>query len=281
MEALQIFNYNNNPVSFRDENGQVYINATEMAKSFGKTPKDWLRTQQTQEFTTTLSAIRHICLTDLVKVSRGGDAPGTWMHEDVALEFSRWLSPEFAIWCNDRIKELMRTGITASDNMINQMLEDPDMMIGILTKLKEEREENRKQAELISKQDDIIDRQSFDLQYQAPKVAFADAIAISQNSCLVGELAVKLQQNKIKIGQNRLFAWLRAYGYLCVTGERYNLPTQKAMNLELFEVKTTTRTKPNGAVFVTNTPMVTGKGQIYIINKFLSGEADKLPKKYQ
>lgn len=280
MEALQIFNYNNSPVSFRDENGQVYINATEMAKPFGKRPAEYLRLPSTIEFMAALEATKEPMGKSHTLV-RKQNGVATWLHEDVALDFAQWLSVEFKIWCNDRIKELMRTGITASDNMINQMLEDPDMMIGILTKLKEEREENRKQAELISKQDEIIDRQGFDLQYQAPKVAFADAIAISQNSCLVGELAVKLQQNKIKIGQNRLFAWLRAYGYLCVTGERYNLPTQKAMNLELFEVKTTTRTKPNGAVFVTNTPMVTGKGQIYIINKFLSGEADKLPKKYQ
>lgn len=85
------------------------VNATEMAKFFGKTPKDWLRTDASKEFINTLSAVRQICQTELVSVRQGGDPKmqGTWMHEDAALEFARWLSPAFAIWCNDRIKELL------------------------------------------------------------------------------------------------------------------------------------------------------------------------------
>lgn len=89
------------------------VNATEMAKPFGKTAKDFLRNQSTQELISTLSAVRQICPTELVKIVQGGSGTqGTWMHEDVALEFARWLSPVFAIWCNDRIKELLLTGAT-------------------------------------------------------------------------------------------------------------------------------------------------------------------------
>ena len=87
------------------------VNATEMAKPFGKFTKDWLSNKSTKEFLSTLSAVRTIPLTGLVEIKQGGSGEqGTWMHEDVALEFARWLSPAFAIWCNDRIKELLLTG---------------------------------------------------------------------------------------------------------------------------------------------------------------------------
>lgn len=271
MNALQVFSYNNNPVSFKDESGQVYINATEMAKPFGKLVADWTRLKSTEEFIRTLVRVKygnsHITSDNLIMIVKGNfkdnRTQGTWMHEDVALEFSRWLSPEFAIWCNDRIKELMRYGITASDNMINQMLDDPDMMIGLLTKLKEERLANVEQAKIIEQQQTAIEQ-------QAPKVAFANAVATSHRSCLVGELATILKQNGVNIGQNRLFAWMRGSGYLCATGERYNQPTQKSMDLELFEIKKTSISKPDGTVLVTSTTKVTGKGQIYFVNKLLN-----------
>jgi len=114
--TIQIFQYDGSPVSFKKSN-RVMVNATEMAKPFGKLPKDWLSNKSTKEFLSTLSAVRGIILTDLVEIIQGGnDKQGTWMHEDVALEFARWLSPSFAIWCNDRIKELLTTGVTTVAN---------------------------------------------------------------------------------------------------------------------------------------------------------------------
>lgn len=106
---LQIFKYNGSPITF-NQGDNVMINATEMAKLFGKTPKDWLRTDASSEFINTLSAVRQICPSQLVIVQKGNSnsfEQGTWMHEDVALEFARWLSPAFSIWCNDRIKEIL------------------------------------------------------------------------------------------------------------------------------------------------------------------------------
>lgn len=102
------YSYQNNPIRF-SVNGKVSVNATNMAKPFGgsKRPNFWLNLQQTNEFLIVLSKARNLALADLVQVRKGGSNPGTWMHEDVALEFARWLSPEFAIWCNDRIKELL------------------------------------------------------------------------------------------------------------------------------------------------------------------------------
>lgn len=104
-----------------------------------------------------------------------------------------------------------------------------------------------------------------------PKAIFADAVSVSDTSILVGELAKLLKQNGVEIGQNRLFAWLRRNGYLISRrGNDYNMPTQKSMNLGLFKIKETSITHADGHVTVNKTPKVTGKGQQYFINKFLS-----------
>lgn len=106
-----------------------------------------------------------------------------------------------------------------------------------------------------------------------PKVLFADAVSASKSSCLVGELAKILKQNGIDIGQNKLFQWLRAHGYLISRrGESWNQPTQKSMQLGLFELKKTNINHPDGHTTVSTTTKVTGKGQQYFINKFLDQE---------
>lgn len=103
-----------------------------------------------------------------------------------------------------------------------------------------------------------------------PKALFADAVSASNESILIGQLAKLIRQNGYEIGQNRLFGYLRENGYLIKKGERYNQPTQKSMDLGLFEVKERTITNPDGSTRITLTTKVTGKGQVYFINKFLS-----------
>ncbi len=108
------------------------------------------------------------------------------------------------------------------------------------------------------------------IQEMKPKVVFADAVATSHTSILVGELAKILKQNGIEMGQKRLFAWLREKGYLIKRqGTDYNMPTQKAMDLGLFEIKEGSYVNGSGVNITTKTPKVTGKGQQYFINKFL------------
>lgn len=107
------------------------------------------------------------------------------------------------------------------------------------------------------------------IKFLQPGATFAKAVETSEHSILVGELARIIKQNGVEIGQNRLFAWLREKGYLCKKGEMYNQPTQKALQLGLFEIKKTVIQKPNGDSLVTTTTKVTGKGQIYFVNKFL------------
>ena len=121
MEGMKVFNYNDTPITFDTAAATgTMVNATEMAKPFKKQPIDWLKTNQSKEYLDVFSKLKFFSLADLVQVKKGGNNSGTWMHEDVALEFARWLSPAFAIWCNDRIKEiLMGKSITMKPPMKN------------------------------------------------------------------------------------------------------------------------------------------------------------------
>lgn len=107
-----------------------------------------------------------------------------------------------------------------------------------------------------------------------PKALFADAVAASDGTCLVGELAKMLRQNGVDIGQNRLFAWLRDNGWLGKSGCNRNVPTQRAMDMGLFRIKETAVTHSDGHVTVTRTPKVTGKGQAYFVNRFIEAEGE-------
>lgn len=117
----------------------------------------------------------------------------------------------------------------------------------------------------------MIEEQTKIIERMKPKEIFADAVATSRTSILVGELAKLLKQNGYKTGQNRLFEQLRQEGYLVKKkGTDYNMPTQKSMELGLFEIKETTISNADGSIRVTKTPKITGKGQQYFINKFLN-----------
>lgn len=103
-----------------------------------------------------------------------------------------------------------------------------------------------------------------------PKALFADAVSASDESILIGQLAKLIRQNGYEIGQNRLFEWMRENGYLIKSGSRRNQPTQRAIDMGLFEVKERTISNPDGSTRITLTTKVTGKGQVYFVNKFLS-----------
>lgn len=120
-----------------------------------------------------------------------------------------------------------------------------------------------------------IEQRNAQIAEMQPKALFADAVAASHTSILIGELAKILKQNGFDIGQNRLFETLRQEGYLIRrNGTDYNSPTQRAMELGLFEVKESTVGNPDGSVRVTRTTKVTGKGQQYFIDKFLTGKCN-------
>lgn len=127
----------------------------------------------------------------------------------------------------------------------------------------------------IAERDRIIEHQKAKIEYDRPKTIFADAVATSNTSILVGDLAKIICQNGVQIGQKRLFAWLRENGYLMKNGSSYNMPIQRYVQQGLFEVKERSIQNPDGSVRITITPKVTGKGQLYFVNKFLGGSDGK------
>lgn len=126
--------------------------------------------------------------------------------------------------------------------------------------------------ETLKRREERIKALETEREQDKPKVAFANAIEASKSSCLIGELAKILTQNGFKIGQNRLFEWMRSHGYLGTKGERYNIPNQQYVEQGLFELKKGVRSGNDGVMHTTITTKVTGKGQSYFINKFI-GEA--------
>lgn len=155
---------------------------------------------------------------------------------------------------------IRKHGAYLTEDTLAKAIENPDFTIGLLTNLKEEREKRK-----------LLEAQ---IEADKPKVIFAEAVDAAQTSILVGDLAKLLKQNGINTGQKRLFEWLRANGYLIGRkGNDYNSPTQKSMELGLFEIKERTINNPDGSIRITKTPKVTGKGQVYFINKFLKDKA--------
>lgn len=163
----------------------------------------------------------------------------------------------FETWVFDEVLPTIRKhGAYMTDNTLEKALTSPDFLIQLATNLKEEQ---AKRKALESR-----------IEADKPKVIFADAVSASHTSILVGDLAKLLKQNGVKIGANRLFQWLRSNGYLISRkGTDWNMPTQKSMELGLFEVKETAVTHSDGHSTVNKTPKVTGKGQQYFVNKFL------------
>lgn len=170
---------------------------------------------------------------------------------------------EFESWVFDEVlPTIQKHGAYMTAQTIENALTSPDFLIQLATKLKEEQEarraleaENAVQAQRIAE--------------ATPKVIFADAVAASKSSILIGDLAKLLRQNGVDMGQRRLFEWLRTNGYLMKRGESYNMPTQMSMERGLFEIKEGSVANPDGSIRVTRTVKCTGRGQQYFVNLFL------------
>lgn len=166
-----------------------------------------------------------------------------------ARKFRHWVTSEV-------LPSIRHHGLYAADELLN----NPDLMIRAMEALKAERAKNQQLTEKV-RQD-------------APKVLFADSVEASKYSILIFDLAKILKQNGVQIGGNRLFEWMRQNGYLVKRkGSDWNMPTQRAMEMGLFEIKETSVSHSDGHITVNRTPKVTGKGQTYFINLFLSGKA--------
>lgn len=165
-----------------------------------------------------------------------------------AKKFKHWVTSEV-------LPAIRKHGAYMTPETIEKTLNDPDFIIGLATKLKEEQERSRELAA--------------DNLRMKPKEIFADAVSVSEDTILIGALAKILKGNGVDIGQKRLFKWMRDEGYLIKSGRDVNAPTQRSMNLGLFKVKERTINNPDGSTRLTRTTLVTGKGQLYFVNKFL------------
>lgn len=165
-----------------------------------------------------------------------------------AKQFKRWVTSEV-------LPSIHKYGAYATPQTIENIIDNPDFGIKLLQRLKSEQDKNKK-----------LESQN---KAMKPKALFADAVETSNTSILVGQLAKLLKQNGVDIGQNKLFKYLRDNHYLGKRGEYYNMPTQRSMEMGLFEIKERTIQNPDGSVQTVRTTKVTGKGQTYFVNKFL------------
>ena len=171
---------------------------------------------------------------------------------EVLMQSRKPIAKKFKKKVKEILKDVRKYGMYATD----ELLDNPDLIIKMATRLKEEKAKNK----------ELEDKMKED----KPKVLFADSVETSKNTILIGELAKIIKQNGVDIGQKRLFTWLRDNGFLIKReGTDYNMPTQKSMELELFEIKETAVTHSDGHISINKTPKVTGKWQVYFINKFL------------
>lgn len=259
----QIFQYNGNPVTFQLGNRDLMVNATEMAKPFDKRPIDYLRLSSTNELIRAKVRKSHIDKNQLVITERGGSNPGTWFHEDIALDFAQWLSVDFRLWCNDRIKELLRHGITATQPTIEKIIDDPDNAIKLLMALKEERLERQKLAELNVQ----AHKQVAAL---APKAELMDKVLDTDQKIDVGQAAKILN---LPFGRNTLFQRLRERGiFFCNRNE----PKQEYINRGYFELKEKLIDRNNHESFTVIKVLVTQKGLDFLARQF---EVVQTPKK--
>lgn len=178
---------------------------------------------------------------------------------DVILDSRKPEAKQFRKWITSEVLPTIRKhGAYMTDNIIEKTLSDPDYLIQLATTLKQERQQR------IEAERKVAEAQ--------PAVTFTQAVSGSASSCLIGELAKLINQNGYPIGERRLFKWLRENGYLGTKGERYNIPNQRYIEMGLFELKKGTRSGNNGVMHTTITSKVTGKGQVYFVNKFLTNK---------
>lgn len=248
MHTLQIFNFEQNEVRTVLVNDEPYFVGKDVAGVLGysNTPKairDHVdeEDKRTERIVHPLGGIQESIMINesgLYSLILKSKLPN-------AKKFKRWVTSEI-------LPAIRKNGAYLTDQKAYDITHNPDSLADLLLQAGEQ-----------LKQKDLV------IQEMEPKALFSDAVRGSVNSCLVTDLATILKQNGINIGQNRLFEWLRDNGYLCRDGRRKNKPTQRSMDLKIMDVREHVRTNSQGELVTTFTPLVTGKGQVYFVNKFL------------
>lgn len=253
MNETSIFSYNGSSISFF--NGKnVMVNATEMARVFGKRPAKWLELPSTKEFLSALTDVRKSDFA-LIQTDKGGinGGGGTWMHEDVALEFARWLSPTFAIWCNDRIKELLTQGVTTVND-------DDATILHAMQVLQKRVDEKQRALEFAQ---ETITTQNEQLKLQAPKVKYVDDVLQSVNTYTSTQMSKELGLREAE----QLHKILKEKGVMFKQSGQWML-TAKYCEHGYTKPRTHQFTRNDGSVGTSTTTVWTEKGRVFLHDMF-------------
>ena len=254
---IQIFQYNESPVTFQ-KGDRVMVNATQMAKQFGKRPIDFLQNSQTQEFLDVLAKVKKSTLADLVQVKKGGARPGTWMHEDVAMEFARWLSPAFAIWCNDRIKELATTGVTTTAT-------DDEAILHAMQVLQQRVADNKQRIQMLESENECVTAENKQLK---PLADFTKEVLQSTSTYTLTQIAHDLGLRSVYV----LTSILEKQGVIYYQSKMWQ-PTVKVAEKGYFTTRTAKYIKSDNTIGTNISLVVTEKGRMKLHEFFNSLKA--------
>lgn len=258
----EVLNINNVRGYLDKDTGTAYLNAEDVARGFGfvenKGDVEYVMWRRVNRYLDEFGFSAHVSKDDFLPENMVYRL-GFKANNEAAQKFQ-------AILADEVLPAIRKHGAYMTSETIEKALLTPDFLIKLATELKTEQEKNKKLQEVTTAQHD-------ELTTLRPKGIFADAVDASDTAILVGELAKIIKQIGVDIGQNRLFKWMRENGFLIKSGAQKNMPTQKSMNLGLFEIKERNVANPNGSIMIVKTTKVTGKGQIYFVNLFLKKEA--------
>ena len=246
-----------NQIKITTSNGELVVSSRQVAENFGKEHKHVLESIRTI-LAAENSAIKFFRQSTFE--NRGKQYPEYWMNRDgFSLLVMGFTGKEAMEWkikyinaFNEMEKKLSKPQLTLTEQMAQGLLAA---------------------QQLLSEKNKQVEHLTATIEQQKPKVIFADAVLASKTSILIGDLAKLIRQNGVEVGQKRLFEWLRQNGWLMKSGNSKNMPTQRGMEMKLFEVKEGSYVDSNGVNVVTKTTKVTGKGQQYFVNVFLNGKA--------
>lgn len=255
-ETSKTFSYNGNDVLF-DTKDDVMVNATQLAKIYGKRPNDYLSLPATNQLIKAITRKYGISENQLVTSKAGSsqNGGGTWMHRLIVVDFCQWLDIDLKLWCTEKLDELMRYGMTATQPTLEQMINNPDLVISLATQLKNEREEKARIEAESKRKDEVIAKQE-------PLASFAKTAFATDDKVDIGMSAKIL---KLGFGRNTLFDKLRKAGIFFANR---NEPKQRFIDAGYFEMKEKFIERNNHPGFVVTKVLVTQKGLAYLNHLF-------------